>query len=109
MDHQRTKFFDPLRSSDEKEATPLSELEDEENNSTASTSSAVQYSGQEWYSFKKLLMQRFPVPKMVSLSSTSSATIKGVKGMSYFSFLYTYISENMVRKIFSPLLGIIAR
>ncbi|KAM7498908.1 hypothetical protein LguiA_023322 [Lonicera macranthoides] len=79
VDHERNRFFDPLRGSDEMETMPLQDLQDEENSSTASNST-VQFPAKEWPSFKKLLMQRFAVSKMVSLSSMSNdVIIKGGK------------------------------
>lgn len=35
---------------------------------------AIQFLGKEWTSYKKVLMQKFPVSKMISVSSVSMAS-----------------------------------
>ncbi|CAI9277507.1 unnamed protein product [Lactuca saligna] len=78
QDHGSTEFFDPLR------GLSTETLEPVENTVVAEKLPATQptshlSSKKEWTSFNKLLMQRFPVPKMISVSSFSSKTIKGSK------------------------------
>ncbi|XP_023737038.1 uncharacterized protein LOC111884963 isoform X1 [Lactuca sativa] len=78
QDHGSTEFFDPLR------GLSTQTLEPVENTAVAEKLPATQptshlSSKKEWTSFNKLLMQRFPVPKMISVSSFSSKTIKGSK------------------------------
>lgn len=66
MDHGNTDFFDPLRGLADN--ATVSEVQDLE--STFSEAS-TQLPTKEWISFKRFLMQRFPVSKMVSISSVS--------------------------------------
>ncbi|XP_012070871.1 VPS35 endosomal protein sorting factor-like isoform X2 [Jatropha curcas] len=74
---QDNDFFDPLRGGDAKtEETP-----DTENSSSASLSSEAtsQIPSKEWTSFKRFLMQKFPVSKMISVSSMPDVIIKSSK------------------------------
>lgn len=65
MDGGNADFFDPLRgTNNDAKATPP----DPDNLSEAA---ADHQPLKEWTSFRRLLMQRFPVSKMVSISSVS--------------------------------------
>lgn len=74
---EENDFFDPLRKIDEKKEVSFEDFQDEEitggpSNESSVQSSAkasVQSSSKEWTSFKKILMQRFPASKNISLSS----------------------------------------
>ncbi|BFG29632.1 hypothetical protein CerSpe_159060 [Prunus speciosa] len=81
MDHGDTEFFDPLRRSDYNAEAAREDLVDIETNSGAGRSSeaSIQNSSKEWTSFKRSLMQRFPVSKTVSTSSMSDVMVKGRK------------------------------
>lgn len=58
---------------DEKKDVTFEDFEDEEIKLTGGPNNedAAQYRSKEWDSFKKILMQRFPVSKDVYLSSVS--------------------------------------
>lgn len=77
MDHGNNDFFDPLRNSDDNGAVSGDALQDFENSSSAGLSSAasVQSSAKEWTSFKRILMQKFPVSKMISISAVSDLLV----------------------------------
>lgn len=68
MDHGNIDFFDPLRGLADNASVSEEDLQDLE--STFSEAS-TQLPMKEWMSFKRFLMQRFPVSKMVSISSVS--------------------------------------
>lgn len=72
MERGNDDFFDPLRGTDndEKVAPP---------NFDNLSEAADHHPTKEWTSFRRLLMQRFPVSKMVSMSSVC---------FSPFSFLW---------------------
>ncbi|KAF3453419.1 hypothetical protein FNV43_RR03859 [Rhamnella rubrinervis] len=81
VDHGNSDFFDPLRSSDDDGAVSRDVLLEVDNVSSVGLSSeaSMQNSAKEWTSFNRILMQKFPVAKMISVSSMSSAIIKGGK------------------------------
>ncbi|XP_060209136.1 uncharacterized protein LOC132636334 isoform X3 [Lycium barbarum] len=73
-DYGRDEFFDPLRGNH-------GEPEDSDLGSTATEITAepyrdIKFVGKEWTSYKKVLMQKFPVSKMISVSSLSSSIMK---------------------------------
>ncbi|XP_059277296.1 uncharacterized protein LOC132031375 [Lycium ferocissimum] len=73
-DYGRDEFFDPLRGN-------RGEPEDSDIGSTATEITAepyrdIKFVGKEWTSYKKVLMQKFPVSKMISVSSLSSSIMK---------------------------------
>ncbi|KAJ8527668.1 hypothetical protein K7X08_015119 [Anisodus acutangulus] len=81
-DYGGDKFFDPLRGSYGK---PEDSMKDFGSTATEITSEpykdvAIQFPGKEWTSYKKVLMQKFPVSKMISVSSLSSSIMKTCKG-----------------------------
>lgn len=76
VDHGNIDFFDPLRRLANNASVSEEDLQDLE--STFSEAS-TQLPMKEWMSFKRFLMQRFPVSKMVSISSMSHVIMKGVK------------------------------
>ncbi|KAH0987001.1 hypothetical protein GBA52_014178 [Prunus armeniaca] len=80
-DHGDTEFFDPLRRSDNNAEAAREDLVDIETSSGAGLSSeaSIQNPSKEWASFKRSLVQRFPVSKTVSTSSMSDVMVKGRK------------------------------
>ncbi|KAL3503536.1 hypothetical protein ACH5RR_037985 [Cinchona calisaya] len=78
-----TDILDPLREVNEKKEATLEVFQDEEINLTGaqgpSSEDPLELHSKEWTSFKKILMQRFPVSKRISLSSISNAIMKTVK------------------------------
>ncbi|KAK8706019.1 hypothetical protein V6N13_049601 [Hibiscus sabdariffa] len=72
------KFFDPLRAPD---SNPSVEIVDENDFERISNGidDSVQVQMKEWASFKRLLMQRFPVSKMISVSSMSNTILRSGK------------------------------
>ncbi|CAL5390425.1 unnamed protein product [Camellia sinensis] len=78
VDHEKDDFYDPLRGSDANGKFSIDNLQDEENSSAVSKAD-VGLPEKEWMSFKKLLMQRFSGPKMVSISKMSDVIVKSGK------------------------------
>ncbi|KAK4343998.1 hypothetical protein RND71_037092 [Anisodus tanguticus] len=81
-DYGGDKFFDPLRGNYGK---PEDSMKDFGSTATEITSEpykdvAIQFPGKEWTSYKKVLVQKFPVSKMISVSSLSSSIMKTCKG-----------------------------
>lgn len=70
VEDRANDFFDPLRAPDANTTASLDDLQDFDSPS-AENEAADQVQAKEWTSFKRLLMQRFPVSKMVSISSVS--------------------------------------
>ncbi|KAK7847414.1 upf0505 protein [Quercus suber] len=68
VDHGNNDFFDPLRRSDNNATVSKDDFQDHEN---TSSETSTQLPTKEWMSFKRFLMQRFPVSKMVSISSVT--------------------------------------
>ncbi|KAL4554184.1 hypothetical protein LXL04_037361 [Taraxacum kok-saghyz] len=77
QDHGSIEFFDPLREVSTEILEPVEDIAVAEKHPASRQTSHL--SSKEWSSFNKLLMQRFPVPKMISVSSVTSKTIKGSK------------------------------
>lgn len=77
QDHASIEFFDPLRAPLTETLEPVEDMPVTEKLPASQPTSHL--SSKEWTSFNKLLMQRFPVPKMITVSSLSSKTIKGNK------------------------------
>ncbi|KAK1440085.1 hypothetical protein QVD17_05910 [Tagetes erecta] len=77
------EFFDPLRGLSTEILEPVEDIAVAQKH--ASSQSTSHLSTKEWASFNKLLMQRFPVPKMISVSALSSKTIKGKKAIGELS------------------------
>ncbi|XP_031284588.1 VPS35 endosomal protein sorting factor-like [Pistacia vera] len=75
VDCENSDFFDPLRAADVNAVVPIEDIEDGESSSMLSSEASSQVSVKEWISFKRFLMQKFPVSKMVSLSSVSKIFI----------------------------------
>uniref|UniRef100_A0A2P2LXT4 UPF0505 protein C16orf62 homolog n=1 Tax=Rhizophora mucronata TaxID=61149 RepID=A0A2P2LXT4_RHIMU len=73
-------FVDPLRSQevDASDGTPA-----ESNACGRPVSSGDQVPSKEWSSFKRFLMQKFPVSKMISVSSKSDLIIRSGKVIGY--------------------------
>ncbi|KAK4727305.1 hypothetical protein R3W88_032222 [Solanum pinnatisectum] len=81
-DYGRDEFFDPLRGNHGKPEDSMKglgrtsiEIADEPYRDIA-----IHFLGKEWTSYKKVLMQKFPVSKMISISSLSSSIMKTGKG-----------------------------
>ncbi|KAM6553777.1 hypothetical protein CsatB_014539 [Cannabis sativa] len=79
VDNGSNNFYDPLRALDDNGAVSVDVLQESDTNSTVklTNEASMQNPDKEWISFKRFLMQRFPVSKMVSVSSMSDAIIKG--------------------------------
>ena len=75
VDDGDTDYLDPLRRSDNNAAVCREDLEGVEDSSASGLSAQVSFqnSSKEWVSFKRSLMQRFPVSKTVLTSSVSSS------------------------------------
>lgn len=71
VDQGNDDFFDPLRASDDNGAVSGIVSQDSESVFEAELpkQASLQNHEKEWTSFKRFLMQRFPVSKMVSVSS----------------------------------------
>ncbi|XP_055801098.1 uncharacterized protein LOC129870364 isoform X2 [Solanum dulcamara] len=81
-DYGRDEFFDPLRGNHGK---PEDSMKGIGGTSTEITEEpyrdiTIHFLGKEWTSYKKVLMQKFPVSKMISVSSLSSSIMKTGKG-----------------------------
>lgn len=74
-DKEKGYIIDPLRGTGVTTEVSVEAIQDTERNPIAvpSIEAPVKYSSKEWTSFKKLLMQRFPASKMISISSVSVA------------------------------------
>ncbi|KAG5254633.1 UPF0505 protein [Salix suchowensis] len=62
-------FYDPLRGLNAEDSASVEEKDNNNNNNS-------QVSSKEWTSFKRFLMQKFPVSKMISIASMSDVIIK---------------------------------
>ncbi|PWA95628.1 hypothetical protein CTI12_AA049240 [Artemisia annua] len=76
-DHGNIEFFDPLRGISTEVVEPVEDITVAEK--PATSQATAHFSAKEWASFNKLLMQRFPVPKLISVSVVTSKTLKGKK------------------------------
>ncbi|XP_040988402.1 VPS35 endosomal protein-sorting factor-like isoform X3 [Juglans microcarpa x Juglans regia] len=76
VDHEHNDFFDPLRGLADNATNCREDVQELESTSSEASS---QLPTKEWMSFKRFLMQKFPVSKMVSISSMSNVIMKGVK------------------------------
>ncbi|XP_039026976.1 VPS35 endosomal protein sorting factor-like isoform X3 [Hibiscus syriacus] len=72
------EFFDPLRAPESNASVEIVDENDFESSSNGIEDS-VQVQMKEWTSFKRLLMQRFPVSKMISVSSMSNTILRSGK------------------------------
>ncbi|KAB5521161.1 hypothetical protein DKX38_025480 [Salix brachista] len=63
-------FYDPLRGLNAEDSASVEEKDNNNNNNNS------QVSSKEWTSFKRFLMQKFPVSKMISIASMSDVIIK---------------------------------
>ncbi|XP_071725786.1 uncharacterized protein [Rutidosis leptorrhynchoides] len=77
QDDGNVEFFDPLRGMSMEIMEPVEDTSVPEKRPVSQSTSHI--SAKEWASFNKLLMQKFHVPKTISVSSVSSKTIKGKK------------------------------
>ncbi|EOY12279.1 Uncharacterized protein TCM_030833 isoform 2 [Theobroma cacao] len=72
------EFFDPLRAPNSKASAVIVDGQDLESISSGNEDS-IQVQMKEWTSFKRFLMQRFPVSKMISVSSMSNTIVRSGK------------------------------
>ncbi|KAL6199402.1 hypothetical protein ACLB2K_029186 [Fragaria x ananassa] len=82
VDDGETDYLDPLRRSDNNAVVSREVSEGVEDSSAlglSSEASLIGNSSKEWVSFKRSLMQRFPVSKTVLTSSMSNVMVKGRK------------------------------
>ncbi|GMH05757.1 hypothetical protein Nepgr_007597 [Nepenthes gracilis] len=81
IDDEKNDIADPLRALSCNVAHPFEDFPDVHNASTSALSNddATQILAKDWTTFKRLLMQRFPSSKMVSISSIAAALLKSGK------------------------------
>ncbi|KAG8502780.1 hypothetical protein CXB51_000578 [Gossypium anomalum] len=72
------EFFDPLRAPDSNASVETVDGHDFESSSNGNDDS-FPVQTKEWTSFKRFLMQRFPVSKMISVSSMSNTIVRSGK------------------------------
>lgn len=72
VDHENHDFIDPLRAPATNEVVSIEGVQDGESSFTVPSKAATEAFVKEWTSFKRFLMQKFPVSKMVSISSVST-------------------------------------
>lgn len=79
--NENEDFIDPLRGLDVDATITTNELRSVDNNSTLGLPSkaATELLVKEWTSFKRFLMQKFSVSKMISISSVSDVVVKSGK------------------------------
>ncbi|XP_039171623.1 VPS35 endosomal protein sorting factor-like isoform X4 [Eucalyptus grandis] len=78
-DNRIEDFFDPLRGPNtDVEGAPRN-LPDKERTSGGFSAERNDPHAGDWHSFKRLLMQRFPISKMISISSISDGIMKSNK------------------------------
>lgn len=97
-DHVRIDFSDPLRASesDAKVAAYIEDSQDEEN-SLVAIKAEIQLPAKEWVSYKKFLMQRFPIVKLISISMSNVIIKSGNVGNCCF-YLSLYYDINLHRE-----------
>ncbi|GAY46472.1 hypothetical protein CUMW_097350 [Citrus unshiu] len=100
VDHESHDFFDPLRSPAANAVALNKDVEDGESSSTVSSEAAAEVSVKEWTTFKRFLMQKFPVSKMVSVSlelddpaNFAEEDVKVITGQEYVSRLHELKDE----------------
>ncbi|KAJ6754149.1 ESOPHAGEAL CANCER ASSOCIATED PROTEIN [Salix purpurea] len=80
-------FYDPLRGLNAEDSASVEEKDNNNNNNS-------QVSSKEWTSFKRFLMQKFPVSKMISIASMSDVIIKSSTSFRKSSLLgHEYVSR----------------
>lgn len=84
VDHEHNEFFDPLRGLVDNATDSREDVQELESTSSEASS---QLPTKEWMSFKRFLMQKFPVSKMVSISSVSIWSLFGGEIYVYAIFL----------------------
>ncbi|KAH7544413.1 hypothetical protein JRO89_XS15G0163600 [Xanthoceras sorbifolium] len=75
-DSENNDFIDPLRAPDTNSTVSVEDIQYGESSSTVSSEAAALVPVKEWTSFKRFIMQKFPVSKMVSVSSMSDVIIR---------------------------------
>lgn len=90
VDHGNNDFFDPLRASNDNGALSEDVSQDSGSNSTVELSNEVSTQSQEkeWSTFKRFLMQRFPVSKIVSVSSVIISSFRITMLIRDFTFRF---------------------
>ncbi|XP_048130945.1 VPS35 endosomal protein sorting factor-like isoform X2 [Rhodamnia argentea] len=78
-EHHTENFFDPLRGPNTNVGEAFHNLPDEERTSGGFCTERDNQHTRDWNSFKRLLMQRFPISKMISISSISDGIMKSNK------------------------------
>lgn len=78
-DNDSPDFFDPLRGMDVNASAEDKVEEEEEEDTSLSTEAVTQELTREWKSLKRILIQRFPVSKVISFSPISNVITKGSK------------------------------
>ncbi|KAL0803977.1 hypothetical protein Bca101_096467 [Brassica carinata] len=78
-DNDPPDFFDPLRGLDVNASAEDKVEEEEEADTSLSTEAVTQELTKEWKSLKRILIQRFPVSKVISFSPISNVITKGFK------------------------------
>ena len=68
-DSENSNFIDPLRAADTNLAVSIEGTQYVESSSTVASEATGQAPVKEWTTFKRFIMQKFPVSKMVSVSS----------------------------------------
>ncbi|KAK0601095.1 hypothetical protein LWI29_021278 [Acer saccharum] len=75
-DSENSNFIDPLRAADTNLAVSVEDIQYVESSSTVASEATGQVPVKEWTTFKRFIMQKFPVSKMVSVSSMSDVIIR---------------------------------
>lgn len=70
-DYGKDDFFDPLRRHDVKADASSKDLPDEVKSLKSLSEVSPHLSEKEWTSFRNFLMKRFPISRMISISSVS--------------------------------------
>ncbi|XP_056163960.1 uncharacterized protein LOC115666138 isoform X2 [Syzygium oleosum] len=78
-EHHIEDFFDPLRGPNAKVEDAFRNSPDKECTSGGFCTESDNQHTRDWNSFKRLLMQRFPISKMISISSISDGIMKSNK------------------------------
>ncbi|XP_031105596.1 VPS35 endosomal protein sorting factor-like isoform X2 [Ipomoea triloba] len=79
-DYGKDDFFDPLRRHDVKADASSKDLPDEVKSLKSLSEVSPHLSEKEWTSFRNFLMKRFPISRMISISSMSGSIMKSAKG-----------------------------
>lgn len=89
-DNDPPGFFDPLRGLDVNASAEDKVEEEEEADTSLSTEAVTQELTKEWKSLKRILIQRFPVSKVISFSPVTLLCINSIV-LSFFLLLLVLI------------------